>query len=653
MRLTAIITTILFLLCSIMPALGAQRGVSSIDISASPSTLPSDGKSVSTVSAEVWDSNGQHAPDGTMVHFTSSMGVIEESASTMGGIARVRLVSADIPGECVLTATWIEGQAVSHISVPFGNVVTEPEGLHYIGIDKADYLAYSVDYKTMDALGHVTIRYRNMRIEAKEVQINTETGRLVARGIGEDEKLRIYKKDGETEGDMLTISMFDLNGLLLSSDKGKVQKIDLSKQVPEFSKEDAVYTPDDFNLADLSDSAVLIKAKAATIFMNDKIQFTKARVYVDGKGMLSLPYYLYSLTGVQEEGQQYVGYSTGGITLNLPYYYALTPSFSGSVHVRHGDKTGWGDFGQTPGWFIDLSQKYDTGNGNGDLTIQRMTDQNWGLNLSHTQSFGKDTNGYLYFDSPNHKDTYANVSVSHSMHSADIGLGIYNTHSLLGSNSMNTNVYLQTRAKPIAQGSKLMYTLSARSAYTKDSLASLSGMNNSAQGNIYTTPIALSKALSLRSSLGLGYVWGDLSAKGLSTIGTAVLDWKVSNYNRIFLNYRYADRATVLNTLTTTQQIGKHTLSLNALFTDGKKWNASIYGIKGLDYPTMSLFADLNYRMSPEWRFGISSTTNRYGIKRYDDLELSLGKIIGSRELNAVWSQSQKKIMFELGSGGF
>ena len=47
------------------------------------------------------------------------------------------------------------------------------------------------------------------------------------------------------------------------------------------------------------------------------------------------------------------------------------------------------------------------------------------------------------------------------------------------------------------------------------------------------------------------------------------------------------------------------------------------------------------------------STTNNVGVSSYDDFELSLGKRIGNRELIAVWSKSQKQIMFELGSAGF
>ncbi len=86
--------------------------------------------------------------------------------------------------------------------------------------------------------------------------------------------------------------------------------------------------------------------------------------------------------------------------------------------------------------------------------------------------------------------------------------------------------------------------------------------------------------------------------------------------------------------------------------TDGKKWRASAYAIKGLDYSATNLFANFSYRLNPDWRLGVRSILSDFGYSSYDDFEFSVGKRIGNRELIAVWSKSHGRIMFELGSGG-
>ena len=169
--------------------------------------------------------------------------------------------------------------------------------------------------------------------------------------------------------------------------------------------------------------------------------------------------------------------------------------------------------------------------------------------------------------------------------------------------------------------------------------------------------MGLGQNLSLRSSVGLGYVWSDVASSGLSTLAAAMLDWKPSRYSSLEVSYRFADRAGIRGSGVQTRSVsshpGKQTLSANLRLGDGQKWRASIYTIKGLDYPSTNLFGDLSYRLARQWRVGLRSTANYYGGLSYNDFEISLGRTIGSRELIAVWSKSQKRVMFELGSSGF
>jgi len=641
MRKRALIPTSFLLLCAVLRPAAADRGVGSIELSANPGATAADGKSVCTITAQVRDRDGKFVADGTEVRFSASLGIIEETGMTSAGVARVKLVSADIPGACVVTATWVEGQAVAQINVEFGEGPSGPQGPNYLTVTADKYLAYSVDYKVLEALGNVRIRYRSLELEANEAQIDLERGRVVARGEGRASPIKMRTTAGDTTGDMFACDLLGAEGLLLSVERGCVQKVDISKTVPELSDGETSYTLQDISLDDVSDSSILVKAHHATVFLNEKIQFKRASVYVDGKRIISLPLYVLWLTGFQPEEGQYIGYSTGGITLNLPVYYSLSPSSSGALLVRHGDSTGWGEYGQKPGWFVDMRQKYSTERSDGSLVLSQITGSDWGAHFHHSQDLGKQTRAYVYLDYPAHEDFYGSLNLNKSFDAYNVGLTLDKRVLREGEDSLNTDLFVQMRAKPMGK-SPFQYSLSARSAYSTDS-----HMRYEVKGNIYSMPIRLRSNLSLRTSVGLGYLWGG-QISGPSALGTAVLDWRMSQYSSFRLSYRFADRASIYASST-----GKQTLSATCILSDGKRWRASIYAIKGLDYTTANVFSDLSYRFGSDWRFGIRSTLNEIGDRSFKDLELSLGKMIGNRELIAVWSKSQSKIMFELGSGGF
>jgi hypothetical protein len=96
-----------------------------IAVSASPPRLPADGRSQAVVTAYVATDLGA-VEDGTVVHFTASLGSIGEQAETRDGVARVRYTAGRLKGVDTIEAfsglvsgqTEIElGQAASAITV--------------------------------------------------------------------------------------------------------------------------------------------------------------------------------------------------------------------------------------------------------------------------------------------------------------------------------------------------------------------------------------------------------------------------------------------------------------------------------------------------------------------------------------------------------
>lgn len=678
MRIKASVTAISLLLFSIAGPLLANRGVGSIELSSNPRTIPADGRSLATITAEVRDRDGNLVPDGTEIRFTASVGVIEDTATTTTGTVRVRLTSANIPGACVVTATWVEGQAVTQLNVEFEMVGSAAmKGPEYIAVDADDYVSYSIDHKVLEALGNVRMRYRSLELEAYEAQVNLGTGRIVARSQDRDHPVKVKTADGTIEGDMFSCDIVASRGLLLSAKTGAVQVVDFTKGMPVISSEEAVYSPEEFDMVHIADSAILVKAKGATVFPNQKILFKRANVYLETKRTISLPNYVLSLTGYPEEGEQYVGYSTGGLTLNLPFYYALAPRSNGALLVRHNESTGWGTYGQRPGWFIDLRQKYETDRSQGTFTLNRVTDSDWGAQYWHSQNLGNLTNAYMFLDYPAHRSPYGQVNLNRAFQGFNANLNLYGSkNSETGVRALQGILNLQTRPKQIGK-TGLRYTVSTTfqksgsyGAPVVDStgaVISTTQTDSSEQlhGSMYSSPWKLGSGLSLRGSMGFGYVWGRPEIRGLSALASTVLDWKIAKNSQLQLNYSFNDRpnsritrtvvrpGNQIEEITQTIQNTRQNVSAMLRLGDGQKWQASVYAYKGLDYNVMNVLSYLSYRISPLWRVGVNSSISAAGKSRYDDLELEVGHMLGNRELIAVWSQSERKIMFELGSGGF
>jgi len=642
---------IFFISCCLCLALSPSHGqgrAAGIFLTASPSQLPADGKSVCTISAEVRDIDGNLAPDGTEINFTSNLGVIEETGETSSGVARVKLVASDIPGKCVVTATWLDGQASAQITVEFSESIhVVGRKLDYFAISASDYLAYSWDYKTLDALGNVVWDHSGFRIQAAELQYNVDSGRVVAKGRF-DQPIVVSYRGNSIECEMLSLHAQENEGLVLKRETG-VRAFSAEHLVEESSQQGEVaYFPGEFDFVDLSDSAVVVKAKSAVVFPNDRIQFRRAKLYVDGKRMLSLPLYVLSLTEYQPESDQYIGYSTSGLALNVPFYYSLSPRATGVFLLKHGQEAGWG-YGRTPGWYVDLRQRYVSENSEGAFTLSRITGSDWGAHFFHTQQFDKRTQGSIYLDYPAHEDLYGTLTLNKALNKVNMSFNVYGEH-YSDTNRYISDFVLQTKSKPIGK-SPFRFNVSSRTRYVAGAgnLSTIQdGLSETIQGNISSMAIPLSRDLDFRSSLGVGYVFGATKYSGLSIRANALLNLKLSANNRFQLGYRFSERSGFYPS-----RMGKQSLTASLNIGDYQKWRASIYAIRGLDSSMTNVLGDFTYRLSKDWRFEFRSTSNEWHGQYYDDLEIALGKRIGNREIMAVWSQSQRRITFELGSSGF
>lgn len=661
-------------------AASAYSQTGSIQLSASRQVIQSDGKSVATISAVVRDSSGNLVPDDTEIRFSASLGIIEESAYTSSGVARVKITSSQIAGKAIITATWIEASAVSQMEMIFSEDYDASARKDYFTIKADHYMVYAIDMRVMFATGGAVLKMNDITVKAHTIQVDLLENKIIAKGLGRDKPVQLTYCDDSITCELFSIDTFGYMAYMISAERGGLETVRFVDKKIDISKPDNIFLPEMFDMFDTDQSVLHVQSKQAIVYPGNKIYFKNAGIAPGRKKMFSLPNYLLSLTGTQADGSQYLGYGSSGLTLSLPYHYSLTPSSNGSIMLKYGERSSWSEYGQVPGWFVDIKQDYISKNSQGSLVFNDVVSSDWGVRYSHNQELGSKTNANFYFDYPAHKDLYGTLNLSKSFSGFSMNIDLDGNHDRYDNTSTSSTFSLQTKSAKIRK-TNISFNVSGSVSksrrewgYDNQQKYTVDTSTQRISTNLATTPISLSKNIKLRSSLGLGYQWQDstnnqLETTGLTTIGSSVLDWKLSKNNKMQLSYRYIQRPSYTRSFKDGKMVdtkpARQSISANWRFGKPDKWIMSIYGIKGLDYPNMSLFGTLNYRINSQWRLGVRATSNLYKHRvyangnfvehtnSYDDVELVLGKKFGDQEIAAVWSKSDGRILFELGSGAF
>src|SRR3954469_24074511 len=104
-------------LLAAVPAVGIRpaQAAGSIRVTVSPNALLADGISTATVTADVRNSSGRPARDGTEVRFYTTAGTITQGAFTPAGVPRATLTASAVPQAANISVSVGVDQAVATI----------------------------------------------------------------------------------------------------------------------------------------------------------------------------------------------------------------------------------------------------------------------------------------------------------------------------------------------------------------------------------------------------------------------------------------------------------------------------------------------------------------------------------------------------------
>jgi hypothetical protein len=637
----SIITLILSLAAS--GILAAARNYS-MWLIAHPQAIIADSHSATTITAELRDSSGRTVPDGTIVDFTTSLGIIERRATTTAGVARVRLESGNTPGTALVSAVSAEGSAVAQLRVDFLEPGTELFNESFIAVSSKKHLGYDVDSQIVDSAGGVTVTHRGITIDAEEAQIDLKTNILRAKAKIGSQDIVIRRGERTLLASALFYDLTAMRGLILTpAAEGAKRMLFRGRDLfvePCTSEQDTV----NFEIKPIIESKMFIKCKSCLIRPGEEIKFKRAVYYVNGEKLLSVPLHVLQLRNGTTGTDQFLTYGTEGLRLNIPFYYSLTPSGTGTIRLKHSEPTGWGSYSDRAGWQIDIEQEYNSGANEGLFSVNRVTSSDWGIRWNHRIEFANDSQIYTYFDFPSHRDLYGTVDYTRFLRDYTFALSLRGNKLRNANGRYLSNAYLQSRAKSLF-GNAVSYAFTARLSYAGGPIGSENRFDTGLGLQLYGKPLHFGPSTNVSTSLALSRDWGG-SNEGTSVYANIGLYRTLGNFGSLNLNYSYswADTAYGYNA---------QRISADLSLRPSQKWYANLYSIYGLGDRSLSTFGDLSYSFMRDWRIGFLSTYQKMPYFDYSDFEIVLAKALGRQEARLTWSQSRKKLRLEFSAAEF
>ncbi len=643
---------VLLFLCTHPAQSMAGRAFNTLTLRSSRSTLLADGKQSADVIAEVRDSSGRIAGNGVNVQFQTTLGTLSQQQSqTFSGIARVRLTSSQLSGLAHVTA-FSTGGGNAVLDLLF---TSDPQDLFqgntFMQIGGSSYLAYSATDRVVEAQGknggsHIT--YRNIELTADRLQLNCDDNIVRAH-----DNIVLKRGNHTLHATRLFYSLQTGQGYAIADLNSRLQTVIISGE-NLIVQPSPTPIPSSYIMFPTLQVKLVVVANSITYFPGDKLQFRRPKFYQDQTQIMSLPYYELPLNSEELFSDQFVSVGTHGLGLELPFYYNLTPKSTGILYLRHQQQLGRSYYSTNPGWGLDMIQGYNSlgeKRYDGSFGFTGITRGDWGFRWNHNQEFNSTSQGSFYFELPQHQSLISSANFNQQLRYYRWGANFSGGQTLtsLRATSLRSEVYAETQPHKLSNSRSFLYTLgtniSTGSSTSKDALVgNTSETTEDVIFRAFTRPIPIDKRTTLTNSFSLGNVWSSGTAlSGASSLATLALDHTFAHGGAVNLTYDYVAQPGGLYISS-----GKHRLSVNYNVATNRKIEVVLFGSTFLDSSDSSVLADLSYRLDKQWRLLTGVTLQKYGGESYRDVQFTLGRRIGTRELQFTYSTLNRRLSLDL-----
>lgn len=648
---------------------GANRG--SINLDSFPSVALADGRTRITITATIRTFGGRVVPDGTQVVFSSALGTLTEPVvTTVSGIARTQLIAPNVAGAVRINASALSVDASAHLDLEF---VTDravvDSSRNYIELVAPKSLMYSSEYQAMtasDTEGRVALRFRDISIDAQDLQLALTTQEVRARNA----VLRLSGK--EYRFDQLFFRLNARRGVGLTEVTEPVYSVVATPPYFGFEQRERrrlapvevrasgiqpVTEPlsaTQFDFMELSNAAVFVAARRAVVVPGRSIQFTKAEVSIDGMRVLSSTLFQVSLNAATPMiTDQFFQVSGTELAVDYPYYLTLKPGGSSLIRFRSGTRYG-NAVGAASGTFLDYEMRWNQGDrSEGGITLSGMNRGDYAVGVRQFHRLDDRTTVNAQVDMPAGRSLFSSGGVAHQfgggLEGWSANLNVNYGTSLRGSQFRNDQLDVSIDRDPVQLGKlplRLNYGISASQNRFSANDFSSSSQRLAARSRLQLTPQSLGKGSTLSASMTAGHVISNIRPGSFTFGASTAIFSSFGRDLRTSVSYDFLDDPQFSSLL------GRHRVGFQAGYSP-RRFRLSVQGNRSLDVDQQSLGGEASYWLGPDWRLGYSLIADRYRGRSSTDWNLIFGYRVGYREIGISYSARTNRIGIELLSARF
>jgi len=637
------------------------------NINAFPSMSVADARSTVTITATIVNNKGGAVSDGTQVTFSSTLGSFRnEVVTTVGGRAQAILVAGGVPGTSIITVRTPGAAPATYEFEFLSDRALLSSAKEYVEIVAPGYMTFSQDDKIIGAAGPnkgVHIRYRDVEIEADDVQLNIPTYELKLKKakvkfgqidqVFEECYIKLNQRRGYgtttyTGPSPVSIAGFGRGFQIVNEDRAKFGLVDFnSSGLKPFTRKVA---PNAFEFQDLSESMSMVSAKKAIVFPRKEVQFQRAEVLVGGVKVLKMPLYSVSLTsGATLVTDQIVQMNDNQLAIDYPYYLSLKPGETSALRLRTGERYGRGT-GVSRGIFLDYEMNWNKGDEmDGGLTVSNLARKDWSIGLRQFYRLDSRSTASGFLEMPAGKNIFGNLNYNRQLDGWNLSFFGNASQNLRGTQFGSQSYSAALEKDPTKVGKlplKLFYGITADHKVATSSFGRTEQTGYGLRVRTQLNPTRIDNHTSLNASFSVSQLNGQNVSQGLTLLGSASITRQIGTQASLSATYDYSQdpfNSTVL---------GKHRLSLQAFYNAGRT-GLTFFGTRSMDIERYSYYADLNYRISGIWRVLGSYTYDRYLADSYMDYNVTLAYRLGIRELGLSWSNRTKRFGIQVFGASF
>jgi Invasin, domain 3 len=645
-----------------------------IELQPEKTVIRADGRSLSAITARVFDDRGAAVPDGTRVQFSTTVGRLSsQSVETRGGLARVTLTAADQPGTATITASVELGGGIpARTQVTFSNdgqaADLAKQWLRFTGSAYVSLAVVDQKMRVVDVLGKMhdaRASFGDITVLADHLQYRLGATTVYAEG---NVILELNKKRKRFH--RLAFDLVQQVGIAETA-AGRIElKGDLQQNPLPPSD-----TPG-WQFVDLGDAPLVVAARSIGINQEGVLQFRNATFYLQGQKTFSTPFHVMTTRQQSLYREQLVGVGASGVWLNLPYYYTVQPQGVGTLFLRRGAPFGSSVYSQRQGWTLDLEQSYNTyGNGEGQVQVLNLAQRGRGLRLQHNQKLDSSTDANVFMDWVGGRDLFGSSQIGHNFSAFRLNVSAaLNRYQGFIDPATNQAIpasgdwRIQTAAESypllLAPRSKVRYTLTATQTDQhflggQSTLGTIQTRNLGTR--LYTDPLKIDARTSLTQSGVLGYTWVQAAAaatgigrSGISVQTTTALSQPVQYRSQslgswqVRYDYFQTPPLFVATGTTSATRQGRQRLSATTTINKGEQSSFSFSGSRGLDVFQSTIFAEARTALRGPWFGRVRVTDTQFSAAGFTDVECALIRMINGREVALYYSTIARRFQLDL-----